>query len=267
MLDKPKKKRIPGISFNKIVPNLMTLAALCFGSSAILFAIDGRLQFAVGAIVLSTIFDALDGRTARLLKSTSEFGAQLDSLADLVSFGVAPAITIYLNFLQEAGRLGWMAALLLIVCCCMRLARFNVLLGKLPPYAYNYFQGIAAPIAALLVLLPLTLEFAYGLSSAAYPHWVLLWTIIIALSMLSTVATFSFKKITVSRHWALPLLAAMAILLALFFASPWKVISGLSIVYVLSIPLSAYTYHNLRRKAKRLRDPYDNKEKEDNKHA
>ena len=137
--------RLKGLSIGKLIPNFITVSAACSGLTGIRFAIEGRWDYAVAAIMLAAILDVLDGRMARMLKASSEFGAQLDSLADIVSFGVATAMVLYFWTLQEAGGVGWAVTLFFIICCALRLARFNAMDGKLPPYAFNYFTGIPAP--------------------------------------------------------------------------------------------------------------------------
>ncbi len=142
--------RLKGLTVGKLIPNLITVSAVCAGLTGIRFAVDGRWEHAVIAIIVAAILDALDGRMARILNASSEFGAQLDSLSDIVSFGVAPALVLYFWSLQTAGGIGWAVTLFFIVCCGLRLARFNSMLGKLPPYAYNYFTGVPAPAGALM---------------------------------------------------------------------------------------------------------------------
>ena len=142
--------KLPGLSLNKLIPNILTVLALCAGLTSIRFALHGKWEHAVLSIVLAAILDGLDGRVARLLQGTSKFGAELDSLSDFVSFGVAPAMVLYFWTMQGAGGFGWALVLLFAVCCALRLARFNTMLGNadLPPYAYNFFTGIPAPAAA-----------------------------------------------------------------------------------------------------------------------
>ena len=141
---RPKRPpRIPGLSINKLIPNILTMLALCAGLTSIRFAVHGMWKEAVIATVLAAILDGLDGRVARLLQGTSKFGAELDSLSDFVSFGVAPAMVLYFWVMREAGGFGWALVLLFSVCCALRLARFNTMIGEpdLPPYAYNFFTG------------------------------------------------------------------------------------------------------------------------------
>ena len=158
MLKRRRFRRVPrlkGQTFNRLVPNIITVGALSAGLTAIRFAFEGRWQFAVTAILVAAVLDALDGRMARLLKSASDFGAELDSLSDVIAFGVAPAIVVYLWVLSGVEGPGWIAVLFFTVCCALRLARFNTSIDKLPPYAYNYFTGVPAPAGAGLAILPM----------------------------------------------------------------------------------------------------------------
>ena len=165
MLKRRRFRRVPrlkGQTVSKMIPNIITVGALSAGFTAIRFAFDGKWEFAVVAILVAAILDALDGRMARLLKSASDFGAELDSLSDVIAFGVAPAVVIYVWALSSVDGPGWIAALFFVVCAALRLARFNTTLGKLPPYAYNYFTGVPAPAGAGLAILPLVVSFEAG---------------------------------------------------------------------------------------------------------
>src|SRR5260221_7764458 len=157
-----KPRRISGLSLNRMIPNMLTLLALCAGMTAIRFAINGKFEAAVIAIIVAGVFDGLDGRIARLLKSTSPFGAQLDSLSDFVCFGVAPAVMLYIWTMTQLASFGWALSLLYAICCGLRLARFNTQLDvELPPYAAYYFTGVPAPGGAGLELVPMFLAFDY----------------------------------------------------------------------------------------------------------
>src|ERR687885_1616079 len=156
-------RRISGLSINRMIPNVLTLLALCAGMTAIRFAINGKFESAVVAIIVAGVLDGLDGRIARLLKSTSTFGAQLDSLSDFISFGVAPAVVLYLWTMSQLSTLGWVIVLFYAACCALRLARFNTQLDvELPPYASYFFTGVPAPAGAGLVLVPMFLSFEWG---------------------------------------------------------------------------------------------------------
>src|SRR5260221_6827171 len=158
-----KPRRISGLSLNRMIPNILTLLALCAGMTAIRFAINGKFEAAVIAIIVAGVLDGLDGRVARLLKSTSPFGAQLDSLSDFICFGVAPATVVYLWTMESLGSIGWALSVFFAMCCALRLARFNTQLDvELPPYASYFFTGIPAPGGAGLALVPMYLAFEVG---------------------------------------------------------------------------------------------------------
>ena len=197
--------RLKGLTVGKLIPNLITVSAACAGLTAIRFAVESRWDYAVAAIIVAAILDALDGRMARILNTESEFGAQLDSLSDIVSFGVAPSMVVYFWSLQSAGGIGWAVTLFFIVCCGLRLARFNSMLGKLPPYAYNYFTGVPAPAGAFMSLLPIVIDLAFGIGIVAEPIVAGAWSAIMACLMVSRVPTYSFKRFKVPQPYILPL--------------------------------------------------------------
>src|SRR5260370_26815941 len=159
------------LSLNRLIPNILTLLALCAGMTAIRLALAGKFESAAAAIIIAGVLGGIDGRIARLLKGTSPLGAQLDSLSDFVSFGVAPAVLLYIWTMQTLQSLGWAIVLLFGVCCALRLARFNTQIGAdLPPYAYNFFTGVPAPAAPGLVMIPLMFSFQFGPAFAASPY-------------------------------------------------------------------------------------------------
>lgn len=235
-----------------LVPNAITVAACCAGLTAMRFAWEGRWEFACGAILIAAILDALDGRMARLLNASSGFGAQLDSLSDFVAFGVSPAVIMYYWSLSMLGGLGWIVALFFAVCCGLRLARFNSRLDQLPPYAYNYFQGVPAPAGAALCLLPLLLVLALP-NLAVVPVWIVAsWLITVGLLMVSEMPTFSFKRLKVPRPFILPFLALVALAMAGMAGRPWQTLSLLVIAYTITFPFSIFNYRRLKREAERL---------------
>ena len=179
-----------------IVPNSLTVLALCAGLTAIRFAIEGRFEAAVAAIIIASVFDALDGRIARMLRGSTRFGAELDSLTDFVNFGVAPVVILYLWSLGEIGGLGWIAVLGFSVCCALRLARFNVALEDpdKPAWSANYFVGVPAPAGALLVMLPLYLDFIGISFLKTLPLLVAIHCFFVAFLMVSRIPTFSGKR-------------------------------------------------------------------------
>lgn len=246
----------PGPSLNTMIPNILTLMALCAGLTAIRFALQAKWEHAVIAILLAAILDGLDGRIARLLKVTSKFGAELDSLSDFVSFGVAPAMINYLWSLNNAGSPGWALALLFSVCSALRLARFNTMIGQanLPPYAYNFFTGVPAPAAAGLALLPMMLSFELGETFFASPMVVGLVMIAVAFMMVSRIPTFSLKGIRIPQPYVLPGFLILALAAAFLVTAPWVTLPAIEIVYAVSIPFALKAYRDLERKAQELQD-------------
>jgi CDP-diacylglycerol--serine O-phosphatidyltransferase len=234
-----------GFSVNRLIPNVLTLAALCSGLTAIRFALQGEMRLAVIAIIVAAIFDALDGRVARRLGVTSRFGAELDSLSDFLCFGVSPALVLYLASLKDAGSLGWVVTLMFPMCSALRLARFNTaLLADTPPPAWtgSYYTGVPAPAGALLALIPLTVSFEI---EAAWPrHALVVGTVLVVVGglMVSRLPTFSFKKGRVPRHLVLPALLAVALVLGVMASSPWIGLSLLGLGYISLIPFSWIAY-------------------------
>lgn len=244
--------RLNGTTVARLIPNMITVASTCAGLTGVRYALESRWEFAVAAILVAAILDALDGRMARLLRATSDFGAQLDSLSDFVAFGVSPALILWLWGLSELGGPGWGIALFFAVCCGLRLARFNSRLDKLPPYAYNYFQGIPAPAGAAIGLLPLPLGFVLG-DTASIPAWAAgLWMVGIALLMVSEVPTFSFKKFKLAPRWVLPFMVIVGIFVAGLASAPWETLTIVGVAYLATIPVSFRSFGRLRREAERL---------------
>lgn len=249
-----RSPKLPGLSLNKLIPNILTVLALCAGLTSIRFALHGKWEHAVLSIVLAAILDGLDGRVARLLQGTSKFGAELDSLSDFVSFGVAPAMVLYFWTMQGAGGFGWALVLLFAVCCALRLARFNTMLGNadLPPYAYNFFTGIPAPAAAGVVLLPMVASFEFGDSFFARPTVVSVFLLGVAFLMVSTIPTFSFKKVRVPNAWVLPVLLLVGLLAAFLVTEPWLTLVVLGFAYLGLIPISIRAFRRLKRQAEAM---------------
>ncbi len=250
--NKSKHPRFKGLTFNKLIPNAITVAAMCFGLSAIRFAIEGQWEFAAGSILIAAILDTLDGRMARLLNASSNFGAELDSLSDFVSFGVSPALIIYYWSLQYMPNFGWAISLFYAVCMGLRLARFNSMLDKLPKYAYNYFQGVPAPAAAGLCLLPLVISFVFGDKIKIEPIFTAIWLITVALMAVSSMPTFSFKKMKLPSSMILPTLAGVAIIISLLITQPWISMSIVLVAYLLTIPFAINSYYKLKNEAERI---------------
>ena len=247
--------RLKGLSINHLLPNVLTVLALCSGLTAIRFAMQGRWEPAVIAIVIAAILDALDGRIARLLNGQSKFGEELDSLSDAISFGVAPAFMMYLWGLNGAGSLGWIASMAYAVCCALRLARFNSRLGvvDLPPWAYNYFTGVPAPAGAGLVLLPMILGFEIGPEFLGHPAVIVPWTLLIGGLMVSTLPTFSFKGARVPAQWVVPALAGVGLLAAMLVSQPWWTLSIVGLAYLSMLPFSVLQFRKLQSAAELMR--------------
>jgi CDP-diacylglycerol---serine O-phosphatidyltransferase len=245
-----RMRRLSGLSVNRMVPNVLTLLALCAGMTAVRFAIGGNFQAAVFSIIAAGIFDGLDGRMARLLKATSSFGAELDSLSDFVSFGVAPAAVLYLWTLSELHGLGWAIALLFAVCCALRLARFNTeAASATPSYAAPFFTGAPAPAGAGLVMVPMFLSFEWGDWLFRSPYLSAVTVTGIALLMISKVPTVSLKRIRIPHHMVIPTLLGFGVATAFLTTEPWLTLTTVGIVYTSSIPLTIRSYHRLKRAA------------------
>ncbi|MGC6517756.1 MAG: CDP-alcohol phosphatidyltransferase family protein [Candidatus Puniceispirillaceae bacterium] len=244
-----KRNRIQ-VSTSWMIPNIITIAALVSGLTALRFALDGQWQTVVGLIVLAGIFDALDGRTARLLRVTSAFGAALDSLSDVVVFGVIPGLCLYLWALQDQGNIAWAAALFYIICIALRLARFDSEIPDKPEYAKDFFTGLPSPAAGLLVLTPIVIDIHLGISFIREAWLVSAVLVTCGIGAVCTLPTFTGKTIKFPSRLALPFLAIVAMLVASAVSQPWAAYLLISAIYLLTIPLSTAAY--LRRKAKFL---------------
>lgn len=238
----------------KLVPNMVTLGSMAAGLTAIQKAVNEQWHMAVILIVIAAVLDALDGALARLLKATSKFGAELDSLSDFLSFGVAPAMIMFLWVLQDAGKIGWMAAMIFVIASGLRLARYNTMLEekeKTPEWGKNFFAGVPAPAGAGLMLLPIIWAFLIDedMSDFAVATPLIgIWAIIVAGLMVSQIPTFSSKQIRVPTRSSMPVLALVALLIALLIQAPWLSLSIFLSLYILTIPLSYRVYE--RRKAR-----------------
>lgn len=235
-----------------IIPNSLTVLALCAGLTAIRFAIEARYEAAVAAIIIASIFDALDGRIARMLQGSTKFGAELDSLTDFVNFGVAPVVILYLWSLGEIGGIGWIAVLGFSVCCALRLARFNVALEDpdKPVWAGNYFVGVPAPAAAGLVMLPLYLSFIGVSWMQDVPLLIALHALAVAFLMVSRIPTFSGKRmgLRIRRDMVLPILLLVGMSAAIILSYPWIAFTGLCAIYLASIPLAILRYRHHKKR-------------------
>jgi CDP-diacylglycerol---serine O-phosphatidyltransferase len=242
----PRVRRgLRGFSIHRLIPNVLTLAALCSGLTAIRFALMGDYRLAVIFIIVAAIFDALDGRVARRLGVTSQFGAELDSLSDFLCFGVTPAMVLYMASLKDGGALGWVVTLMFPICSALRLARFNTgLVSDTPKPAWtgSYFTGVPAPMGALLALIPLFMSFEIEAGWPRHPLVVAATLVTVGLLMVSTIPTFSFKKGRVPGHLVLPALLGVALTMGVLVSAPWIAICLLGLVYLCLIPYSWITY-------------------------
>jgi len=255
-LKRPRVRPIGGLSLNRMIPNILTLLALCAGMTAIRLALLDRFEGASAAIIVAAVLDGIDGRIARLLKGATSFGAELDSLSDFVSFGVAPAILLYVWTMSALHGVGWALALLFTVCCALRLARFNTQIGaELPPYAYNFFTGVPAPAAAMLVMLPMFCSFESGWDFFRSPYLNGAVLAAVAALMVSRVPTFSFKSFRIPREWVLPMLLVIGAMAAFLTTEPWITLLILGGLYLVSFAFSIRSYARLRRAAAELRGP------------
>jgi CDP-diacylglycerol--serine O-phosphatidyltransferase len=230
--------------FGKFVPNGLTLLGLCSGTTAIPFAFAGNWKAAVVAIVFAALFDALDGRVARLFHVDSAFGAQLDSLADLVSFGIAPSVIVYMWSLHQAASAGWAVALIYCACCAIRLARFNVEAARRDPLASPnpYFTGLPTPAAACLILLPMLLGFQFGSHAFASPLLNAGVMGVMSCLMVSRVPTLSVKHIHIPRPMKTPIAGFVGLLFCSALLWPWATLTAALLVYLATIPVSAASY-------------------------
>ncbi|MBB3066262.1 MULTISPECIES: CDP-diacylglycerol--serine O-phosphatidyltransferase [Limibacillus] len=236
----PESRRRKAIPIRFLIPSLMTVLAICAGLTSIRFAIDGRQTMAVYLILLAALLDGMDGRVARLLKGTSKFGAELDSLADFVNFGVAPGLLLYLSLLQGTGPLAWLSALIFVICCGLRLARFNVMAQATdgPAWGKEFYVGVPAPAAGLLALLPLFLHFLGVSVIEGAPVLAAFYLIFVGFLAVSRIPTFAVKKVSIRRDLLFPTLLGMAAFVAFLFTNVWLAMTLGSLLYLGSLPLS-----------------------------
>ena len=249
-----QKKNFKIVSNKKtrvILPNMFTLIGVCIGLSSIKFAFDGNFTLSIIAIIVAAIIDGLDGRIARLIQGTSKVGKELDSLTDVISFGVAPAFIMYFWKLNELGRVGWLICLIYVICVALRLARFNVNAGQGPSWKDNFFEGVPSPSGGVIVLMPLV----YSLSEIQilninYDIFVPTLFVIVSILLISKIPTYSFKKISVPRNMTIFLLFTVVLYFGLLLIYTFNAIVLSGIVYFLMIPISFIHYANLNKKFK-----------------
>ena len=251
---RPRQRRLRGLSFNRMLPNMLTMLALCAGLTAVRYGLEGKWQPAVVSLVIAAIFDALDGRIARLLQGTSKFGAELDSLSDFIAFGVAPAVILYLWTMQTAGPVGWVPVLLFSVCMALRLARFNTVMDDddPPAWAKGYFTGVPAPAAAGLVMLPMILWFQTDAEWLRRPLLVGAVIIVVACLMVSKLPTYSFKNILIQQRFVLAPMLGAGLLAALSVSAPWLTLTLIAAAYLASFPFSIRSYRRAEAEAREL---------------
>jgi CDP-diacylglycerol---serine O-phosphatidyltransferase len=248
----PFRRRFKAIPVRTLLPNLITLLALCAGLTAIRLAVEDKLDLALAAIVFAALLDGIDGRIARMLKGTSRFGAELDSLADFVNFGVAPALILYFWGLHELKSAGWIVALVFAICAGLRLARFNVMMDdpNKPLWAGNFFTGIPAPAGAITVLLPIYLGFL-GVPVSLITIWLtFFYTLAIAFLMVSRLPVFSGKRVgkRVPPEMVLPVFVMVVLFFAMLVSYPWQVLTVGTLAYLACLPLGLLSYREHQRK-------------------
>ncbi len=244
-MEQKKFKIVESKKSRYILPNILTIAGVCLGISSIKFSLDLNFNMAVIFITLAAILDALDGRIARLIKGTSDFGKELDSLTDFVSFGIAPAFIIYFWELNKYGKIGWAITLIYSVCCVLRLARFNLTKFKSEEsWKQNYFEGVPSPIGALLILSPLVLELTEVNFIITKNYFVPLFTLCIAILLISKVPTYSFKNIKIKPTLTVFILLGIGVSLVTLMFFTFETLLVFILFYILSIPLACVTYLN-----------------------
>ena len=250
-MQQPKKnfKIVPEKrSARVILPNMLTLIGVCIGLTSIRFALDGRYEFVIIAIIIAAVIDGLDGRIARLIKGTSKVGKELDSLTDMISFGVAPAFIMYFWKLNELGRFGWLVCLIYVICVALRLARFNVNSGGEPSWRDNFFEGVPSPAGGILVLTPLIFSMSsIEVFKIDYAIIVPIFFIVTSFLLISKFPSYSFKKIVIQRKVTIFLLFGIVLFFGLLLIYPFNVISVSALIYLTMLPISFFHYQKLKK--------------------
>ena len=254
---RPRRKKLKSsinrVQFYRLIPNLATIAALCIGMSSVRFALAEKWESAVSLVLIAALLDGMDGRLARMLGSVSRFGAQLDSLSDFVSFGIAPAFILYHFSLKNLNSFGWAASLIFAVCMALRLARFNAQDETTSPLASLraiFFTGVPAPAAGILGLFPVIMWCDQKIMFAKNPWFVGGFALVISGLMISRIPTFAFKKIKLSQSQLVPLMALAAVVIAITLSAPWKALMVISLIYLTWIPFSSRKFHVLKKELK-----------------
>ena len=247
-----------------LLPNMLTLIGVCIGLTSIRFALSGEFHLAIIAIIIAALIDGLDGRIARLIKGTSKVGKELDSLTDMISFGVAPAFIMYFWKLNTLGRFGWLVCLIYVICVALRLARFNVNSSQDPSWRDNFFEGVPSPAGGILVLTPLIISitnFDYILLN--YDIIVPTFFIVTSLLLISKFPSYSFKKIVIQRKTTIFLLFGIVLFFGLLLIYPFNVIAISSIIYLAMLPISFFHYKKLKKQNIDKNSVEDNDDLED----
>ena len=249
-----------------ILPNAITLIGVCIGLTSIKFALDGKFALAIVAILFAGLMDALDGRIARLIKGTSKMGKELDSLGDVISFGVAPAFIMYFWNLQYLDKLGWFVCLMYVVCVALRLARFNVNSEEMPSWKDNFFEGVPAPAGGIVVLMPLVLSFS-GLGEIFfkinYDLLVPIFFIIVSILLISTIPTYSFKRIVIPRAMTKFLLFGIVLFFGALLVYTFKILVISTFLYLCLIPVSYFHYKKTKKEKNIVTDVNESDDLED----
>jgi CDP-diacylglycerol--serine O-phosphatidyltransferase len=249
-----KNKRIQVLSISAVIPNIATLLALCSGMTAIRMAMLEKWDLAVVALLIAAFLDGMDGRLARLLGSTSRFGAELDSFSDLISFGAAPAIVMYMKGLYKWGEMGWCIVLFFTVCMTLRLARFNTrsIEGESPTWSQGFFTGVPAPAAGYLALMPLMIQQFWNAPIFESP---LLYAVVMVVTgglMVSRIPTFSLKKTKIPQRLVLPIMLLAVLTASAVYSYPWLTLSIIGIIYISLIPFSVRSFKRVKSETEKL---------------
>ena len=265
MMNEPKKnfKIVTDTRARVILPNTLTLIGVCVGLTSINFALNGNYKLSIVAILFAAIMDGLDGRIARLIKGTSKVGKELDSLTDVISFGVAPAFIMYFWQLNSLGKVGWLISLIYVVCVALRLARFNINSGGETSWRDNFFEGVPSPAGGILVLSPLIYETSgFDIIDINYKLITPMVFIVVSILLISKIPTYSFKKIVVPRSTTIFLLFGIVLLFGLLLIFPFKVLALGCVIYILMVPLSIFHFLKLKKNLKNIKN-YSEEEPED----
>ncbi len=244
-----------------MLPNILTLIGVCIGLTSIKFAFDGKFELSVIAVIVAAIIDGLDGRIARLIKGTSKVGKELDSLTDVISFGVAPAFIMYFWALSDTGRVGWLISLIYVVCVALRLARFNISSNEESSWKDNFFEGIPSPAGGILVLMPLILNISeFKFFNFNYQILVPIMFISVSILLISKIPTYSFKRIAVPRSTSIFLLFGIILYFGLILVYTFNAIIISGLIYMLMVPISSMHYFMIKKNMKPITDDSDHHE-------